>query len=109
MERYEDISVLKRKNSEFYLLEPLKSPGLIRSFFGFVRRNFEQVEVPPPKNTQLRRIRQNATALFGRFEARARPNSTARAAEVAVARQADSASREVVFRFLKFRISRLTK
>ena len=48
--RHGDISVLKRKNSEFYLLEPLKSPGLIRSFFGFVRRNFEQLEVPR-KNT----------------------------------------------------------
>ena len=35
---------------EFYLLEPLESPGLIRSFFGFVRRNFEQLEVPR-KNT----------------------------------------------------------
>ena len=42
--------MIKRKNSEFYLLEPLKSPGLIRSSFGFVRRNFEQLEVPR-KNT----------------------------------------------------------
>ena len=49
-ERYEDISVIKCKNSEFYLLEPLESPGLIRSFFSFVRRNFEQLEVPR-KNT----------------------------------------------------------
>ena len=43
-----------RKNNEFYLLVPLKSSGLIRSFFGFVRRNFEQVEVLPPKKSQLR-------------------------------------------------------
>ena len=38
--------MIKRKNSEFYLLEPLKSPGLIRSFFDLIRRNFEQLEVP---------------------------------------------------------------
>ena len=40
-----DISVIKCKNSEFYLLEPLKSPGLIRSFFGFIRRSFEQLKL----------------------------------------------------------------
>ena len=50
--------MIKCKNREFYLLEPLKFPGLIRSFFGFVRRNFEQLEVPR-KNT--------ANQVTGRF------------------------------------------
>ena len=45
IKRFKDILVIRCKNCEFYLLEPLKSPALIRSFFIFVRPNFKQFEV----------------------------------------------------------------